>query len=166
MLALLAPLLSLVGIEADELRRKFTQQATVYAILGVLAAIALCFLLVALNAGLTYLWGPILAPLAIALVAIVIALVVFFISQARAKAEAREAERKRHDGEVTALITTAAITAIPLLLRSPLMRDIGIPAGAALASALWFRKSDDERPDLRTRFSAMMRAARGEVDPN
>ena len=40
----------------------------------------------------------------------------------------------------TALLTTAIITAIPMLLRSPLLREIGLPAGAAIASALLLRK--------------------------
>ena len=45
----------------------------------------------------------------------------------------REAQR-RHSAEKTALVTTAAITAVPMLLKSPIMKNIGIPVGGALAA--------------------------------
>ena len=41
-------------------------------------------------------------------------------------------ERK---GARTALITTAAISAVPLLLKSPLMKRLGLPLGGTLAAA-------------------------------
>ena len=43
----------------------------------------------------------------------------------------KDAEKKR-SAEVTALITTAAITAIPLIL--PTLKRAGLPAGAAAAA--------------------------------
>jgi hypothetical protein len=46
----------------------------------------------------------------------------------------REAERKR-SAETTALVTSAAISAVPILLKSGLMKKVGIPVGGALAAA-------------------------------
>lgn len=144
MLAVLTPLLSLVGLEVDDLRGRITRQAIMWGLVAGLGLVAICFLLVALHAALSMAYGPVVAPLIIAAGALVLAVLVFLVSRLRAGVEAREAARKRRDGEVTALIATAAMTAIPLLLRSPLVKELGMPLGAALASTLWFRKGETE----------------------
>ena len=134
MLAILAPLASLLGLELAGLQARLKRQAVLWGILAVLGLIASAFVLVAINAALTYSFGPVVAPLIVAGAAVFIALVVFLVFHLRETIEAkREAERK-HGAEVTALITTAAITAIPLLL--PTLKKVGVPAGGALAAAL------------------------------
>lgn len=134
MLNLLTPLASLLGIEAEEIVGRMKKNAGLWAAIAAFALIALVFLLVAANAGLTLWVGPIWAPLIIAGAAALIALVIYLVSRIGAGiAERKEAERRR-SAETTALVTTAAITAIPLLLKSPLMRSIGLPLGAALAA--------------------------------
>jgi hypothetical protein len=46
------------------------------------------------------------------------------------------------------MITTAAITAAPMLLKSPLLRTIGIPIGGALAAAYFLtRRKRGPDPD-------------------
>lgn len=151
MLAVFGPLLSLVGREAGELQRKLQRQAIFWGLLAVLAIIILAFLLVALNASLSTVYGPVIAPLIIAAGALLLAILVILIFQLLATLEAREALKKRHDSDMTALVTTAALTAIPMLLRSPLIKDIGLPIGAALASALWFKKDEDDARRPRSR---------------
>ncbi len=145
MLAILTPLLSLLGLEAAELTGKLKRQAITWGAIGALGVIALAFLLVAINAALGEAVGPIVAPLIIAVVAVVIGVAIFLVMHIVELNAARRAAEKKRSSEVTALITTAAITAIPLLLRSPLIRDLGIPAGAALASNLWFRRDGEDR---------------------
>ena len=140
MLAVLGPLLSLLGFEAGELKQRVTRQALVWLAVGGLGLIGICFLLVAIHAALTTVVGPVIAPLLIAVTAIIIAVGVYLAARLVDTAEARRMAEKKRSSELTSLITTAAITAIPLILRSPLIKDIGIPAGAALASALWFKK--------------------------
>ena len=54
----------------------------------------------------------------------------------------RKAAEKRHAQEKTALVTTAALTALPILLQSSLMRKVGIPVGGALAAAFLLSKSN------------------------
>jgi apolipoprotein N-acyltransferase len=145
MLAILAPLLSLAGLEADELKGHFKRQAIVWGLMAAFGVIGIAFLCVAINSALSSAVGPVIAPLIIAVAAILFAIVTLLTAQLIEHAEARRLAEKKRSTEITSLITTAAIAAVPLILRSPLMKDIGIPAGAALASALWFGKSDERR---------------------
>lgn len=132
MLALLGPLGALLGIEAASVKDKLKRQAVLWGTLGVLGLIAVAFVLVAVNTALAYAVGPVVAPLIIAGAALFIGVVVFLVFHFRETVEARnEAERKR-SAEMTALITTAAITAIPLIL--PTLRKVGVPAGGAAAA--------------------------------
>ena len=59
--------------------------------------------------------------------------------------EAEEAERRRNT-ETTALVTSAAISALPILFRSGLMKKVGIPVGSALA-AVYLLTRNTGRPD-------------------
>lgn len=140
MLAVLAPLLSLLGVEAASITASVKRQAIVWGLMGAFGIVGIAFILVAINSALTLAVGPVIAPLIIAAAALFIAVVVFLVSQLQDTIAARrEAERKR-SAEVTALVTTAVITAVPLILRSSLFKEIGLPAGAALASALMLGK--------------------------
>lgn len=143
MLAVMGPLLALLGIEADTISANVKRQAIVWGLMGVLGLVALAFLLVALNSALAYSFGPVVAPLLIAVAAGVIAIAVFLIAQIQDTIAARQAAEKKKQAEMTALVTTAIITAVPLILRSSLFRGIGLPAGAALVSALLLRKNGD-----------------------
>jgi hypothetical protein len=132
MLALLGPLGALLGIEAASFKEKLKRQAVLWGTLGVLALIALAFILVAINTALGYAVGPIVAPLIIAGAALLIGIVVFLVFHFRETVEAHNEAEKKRRAEVTALITTAAITAIPLIL--PTLKKVGVPAGGAAAA--------------------------------
>jgi len=111
------------------------------------ALIGVVFLLVALYTGMVDWLGPIWGPLAIAGGALVVALGIFIgIRIAAGIAARREAER-RHSAEKTALVTTAAITAVPMLLKSPLMKQIGLPVGGALAALYLLSKPGGHKDD-------------------
>ena len=69
MLAILAPLLSLLGIEAATITDGLKRQAIVWGIIGALGLVFATFVLVAVNSALTYSFGPVIAPLIIAVVA-------------------------------------------------------------------------------------------------
>lgn len=147
MLSLLYPIASLLGIEAGELVERMKKNAGLWGAIAAFGLIALIFLLVAANAGLTLWVGPVWAPLIIAGVAAVIALAIYVVSRITAEiAHKKEVERRR-SAETTALVTTATITAIPLLLRSPLLKTIGIPLGAALAALFLLSKSGPKSSD-------------------
>jgi cobalamin synthase len=142
MLAVLGPLLSLLGIEAASITANARRQAIVWGAIGALGVIFVAFVLVAANSALTYAVGPVIAPLIIAVVAAVIALAIYLVAHLQDGIAARRKAEQQKSAEMTALVTTAIITAVPLILRSPLVKEIGIPAGAALASALLLRKDD------------------------
>jgi cobalamin synthase len=147
MLAVMGPLLSLLGIEASSMTASLKRHAIVWGVIGAFGLVFVVFVLVAANSALSIVVGPIIAPLIIALIAALMALAVYLVASIQdGIAAKREAERKR-SAEVTALITTSIIAALPLILRSPLMREIGLPAGAAIASALLLRKTAPPRPD-------------------
>ena len=132
MLALLAPLGALLGIEAASFKDKLKRQAVLWGTLGVLGAIAISFVLVAINTALSFAVGPIVAPLIIAGAALLIGLVVYAVFHFRATLEAHNDAEKARRAEVTALVTTAAITAIPLIL--PTLKRVGVPVGGAAAA--------------------------------
>lgn len=136
----LSPIASLLGIEVEELMERLKSGAVAYGAVAAFALIAVAFLLVALNAWLTLAWGPIVAPLLIAAGALLLALAAYALkAMADAAAHRRALERQR-SAEKTALVTTAAVTALPLLMKSDLMRRVGIPLGGALAAAYLLSK--------------------------
>jgi hypothetical protein len=149
MLAVLTPLLSLLGIEVAAITDEVKRKAIIWGIIGALGVIFAGFVLVAINNALSIQFGPIVAPLIVALAAGVLALAVFFVAQIQEGIAAKRAAERRKNAESTALVTTAILSALPALLRSPLMREVGIPAGAAIASALLLKRSMDGDPDER-----------------
>jgi hypothetical protein len=145
MLALLGPLGALLGLEAASIKDKFKRQAILWGTLGVLGLIAAIFVLVAINTALTYAVGPIVAPLIIAGAALLVGIVVFLVFHFRETVEAHNDAEKKRRAEVTALITTAAITAIPLIL--PTLKKVGVPAGGVAAAAYSLLNSKAFRRD-------------------
>jgi hypothetical protein len=145
MLALLGPLGALLGLEAASLKDRFKRQAILWGTLGVLGVVAGAFILVAINNALTVAVGPIVAPLIIAGAALLTGIAVFLVFHFRETVEAHNDAEKQRRAEVTALITTAAITAIPLIL--PTLKKIGIPAGGAAAAAYALLQSKAFRRD-------------------
>lgn len=131
---LLLPLASILGIEVEDLLERFKQNAIAWSAIAFFALVGVVFLLVALHTGMVDWLGPIWGPLAIAGGAIVVALAIYIGVRIAANVVAHREAKRRHSAEKTALVTTAAITAVPLLLKSPLMKNIGIPVGGALAA--------------------------------
>lgn len=132
MLAILGPLAALVGVELDSLQDRLKRQAILWATLAVLGLVAVTFILVAINTALTYAVGPVIAPLMIAGAALLVALAVYLVFHIRETMEHRRQAEKKRSAEMTALVTTAAITALPLVL--PTLKKVGLPAGAVAAA--------------------------------
>ena len=131
---LLLPLASILGIEVEDLIERFKQNAIAWSAIAFFAMVGVVFLLVALHTGMVDWLGPIWGPLAIAGGAIAIALGIYVGVRISANIVAHREAQRRHSAEKTALVTTAAITAVPMLLKSPIMKTIGIPVGGALAA--------------------------------
>lgn len=145
-MSFLTSLASFLGIEVEELTQRLQQNAVTWAVIGLFAVICLAFLLVAAHLGLAIWVGPIWSALIIAGIALVIAAILFVVYRMNeGAARKRELERRR-TAEANALMTGAAVTALPVLLKSPLVRNVGIPVGAALA-ALYFANRLDTGDD-------------------
>lgn len=147
---LLLPLASLLGLEVGQLGDKLKRGAVFYGTVSACALIGVVFLLVALNAWLTMFWGPVLAPLAIGAGGLVLAGLAYLVMRLMGRATERRIVAQKHSLERTALISTAAISALPLLLKSGLMRNVGLPVGGALAALYLLRlpRSQGDHPRL------------------
>lgn len=144
---LVAALAALLGLEVNVLVERLRRDAALYGVIGGFALIGFIFLLVALNAALSQLWGPIYGPLALGGGALVVALLVWGVaSVSRGRRVAHARERKRAS-ETSAAVTTAAIAALPLIASSPVVRKWGLPiAGAAAAAWLLLREAGKGDP--------------------
>lgn len=141
MLSLLYPIASLLGIEAGEIVERMKKNAGLWGAIALFALIALAFLLVGINAALTLWLGPVWAPLVMAAAAALIALAIYIVSRVTAEIAHKKEVQRRRSAETTALVTTATITAVPLLMKSPLMKKVGLPLGGALAALFLLSKS-------------------------
>jgi fatty acid desaturase len=135
MLALLAPLATWLGIEVDELVARARRDAAILAGIALLLLVGAAFLLVAANAGLALVVGPIYAPLIIGGSFIIIAGITALALKLRHDHEARRRAERQREQDRTALVTTALLTSLPMLLKSGLMKKLGLPVGGALAAA-------------------------------
>src|SRR6478609_5798007 len=95
MLALMAPLLSLLGIEAASVTANLKRQAIVWGMIAVLGIIVIAFLLIAANTALGYVVGPVIAPLIIAVVATLVPLTIFLVAHLQDNIAARQAAEKQ-----------------------------------------------------------------------
>jgi len=136
MLGLLMPLAGLLGLEVEGLSQRLKGLAIVYALILVCAAIGFGFLIAAGYIALSEAVGPLTATLILAGAFLAVALTVyigFAISESNRRK--RLAERRR-SSDAGAFLTTAALTALPLLTRSPMLLRLGIPAAALTVLAL------------------------------
>jgi len=123
----LAPLATLLGVEVETLLERVKGSAVAFAAIGLFSLICVFFLLFALYAWLTDWVGPIWSPLIIAGAALVMALILFGALHIQQAALRRRAEERRREAQETALVAGAALGALPELLRSPLVRNVGLP---------------------------------------
>ncbi|MDV3250026.1 phage holin family protein [Devosia sp. BK] len=142
MFNLLMPLAGLLGLEVEGLGQRLKGLAVVYAVILVFGAIGVGFLIAAGYIALAASVGPLYASLIFAGGFIAIALITLIgFSMAEAGRKRRLVE-KRRSSDTGAFLTTAALTALPLLARSPLLLKLGIPAAAIAAVALLRDRND------------------------
>ena len=140
---LLAPLAALLGIEIEAITERLRNTIIVNTVMIGLALVGVSFLVAAGFFALADLYGPIYAALILAAVFLLLALAVYLGTRIGEGRRRREVAEKRRSTETSAFVTTAALTALPVLLRSPLMRTIGLPA-AAIAAYLLVRGGSDK----------------------
>lgn len=140
---LLVPLAALLGIEVEAITDRVKATILVNAAMVLFGLAGLVFLLIAGFIALGDVVGPIYAALIFGGGFLLLALAVYLGSRIGESRHRREVVKKRRSSETGAFVTTAALTALPVLLRSPLVRTLGLPA-AALAAFLLVRNTGDD----------------------
>lgn len=143
---LLVPLAALLGIEVEAITERLRNTIILNVVMIGMGLVGVCFLVVAGFLALAALYGAIYAALICAALFLVLALAVYLGSRIAEGRHRREVATKRRSTETSAFVTTAALTALPAVLRSPLGRAIALPA-AALAAYLLVRKTGDTKDD-------------------
>lgn len=144
---LLGPLAALLGIEIEAITDRVRTLMIVYAVIGALILTGLIFLLVAAYLALAQFIGPIYSALVLAVAMLLIAGIVLLAIRIGETRRRREIAQRRRSSEAGAFATTAALTALPAIVRSPSLRLLAIPAVAAAAFVLVrnARKGKDEQ---------------------
>jgi hypothetical protein len=143
-----APIAAFFGIEIESLIDRVKRDALINGLIAFCGLIAFVFLLVAGFVALAQAMGPLIASLAMAGGALAIALLIFLFSKIGARERRRRELERRRKNEAGAVMTTAAITALPALIRSPLGKRFGLPL-VMLAAYLMFKRpgAPDEAED-------------------
>lgn len=143
---LLVPLAGLLGIEIESITERVRNAVILNALIILFGLIGVVFLLVAGFLALAGTVGAVYAALIFGGSALLLALAVYLGSLIGRSRQRHEQVEKRRSSETGALLSTAAITALPILLRSSLVRRFGLPA-AALAAFLLVRGGSDHTDD-------------------
>lgn len=140
---LLVPLAALLGIEIDTITEHVRNAVILNAAMITLAAIGAGFLVAAGYIAVAQQLGGLYAALIFGGGFLLLALAVYLGSLIGKTRHKREVAEKRRSSETSAFVTTAALTALPVLLKSPLVRKLGLPA-AAIAAFLLVRGGSDD----------------------
>lgn len=140
---MLAPLAALLGIEVETLVERLRNTVIVNAVIVILGLVGLGFLIAAGYIAIAVQLGALVAALILGGVFLLLALAVYLGSRIGEGKRRREVAQKRRSSETGAFVTTAALTALPVLLKSPLLRTLGLPA-AAVAGYFLLRDRDDK----------------------
>ncbi|MGB3339534.1 MAG: hypothetical protein WBA73_20335 [Devosia sp.] len=140
---LLVPLAALLGIEVEAITERVRNTVIVNALMIVLALVGVSFLVAAGFFALANLYGTIYAALIFAGAFLVLALAVYLGTRVGEGRRRRDVAEKRRSTETSAFVTTAALTALPVMLKSPLARTLMLPA-AAIAAYLLVRGGSDK----------------------
>ena len=146
-MSLLVPIAALLGFEVEEITDRLKALAIANAVIALFGLLTLVFLLVAGFLALAAQLGPIYAALIFAGVFFVITAGIVIGLQISENARKRRLAEKRRSSETGAFVTTAALTALPVLLKSPLVRNVGLPLAAVVAAAMLIGKSRDDKAD-------------------
>lgn len=140
---LLVPLAALLGFEVEAITDRVKNLIILNAVMIIFALCGAGFLVGAGYIALADWLGGLYAALIFGGLFLLLALAVYLGSRIGEGRRKREVATKRKSSETSAFVTTAALTALPVLLKSPLVRTLGLPA-AAIAAFLLVRNSSDK----------------------
>ena len=133
---LLVPLAALLGIEVEGITERMRALAMIYGLIALFVLLGLGFLLAAGFMLVAAQLGPLYAALIFAGAFLLLALAIYLGARIGKSRHRRELANRRRASETGAFLTTAAITALPVMLKSPLLVKLGLPAAALAAFAL------------------------------
>jgi hypothetical protein len=134
-MSLLGPLAAILGIEAESIIARTRAMMIAYVLMGLFAIVGIGFLLGAGYMALADVLSPIIAALIFGGVFLLLALAVYLGTMVGEGKRRKVAAERRRSNEAGAFLTTAALTAIPAVMRSPLIVRLGLPAAAIAAFA-------------------------------
>jgi len=143
-MGLIAPLAALFGIELEDMAARARAAAIIYGLIGLFLFVAAVFITLAGYIALADLLSPIVAALILSGVFLFLALAVYVGASIGRGQKRKELVERRRSTESSAFLRTAAFTALPLLLRSPMIVKLGLPAAAIAAIALLRDNSSDD----------------------
>jgi hypothetical protein len=135
-MGLIAPLAALLGLEIENITEKAKAAAIVYGLLALFSIIAVVFLLVAAYLALADLFSPVVAALLLAGLFVLLAVALLLGAQIGKNQKKRKIAQRRRSSETGAFLTTAALTAVPLIMRAPIAAKLAVPAAVIGALAL------------------------------
>lgn len=143
-MGLLAPLAALLGLELESAVARAKAGAIIYGLMSVFVLVAVVFFVLAGYLALAELYGHIVAALILGGAFLVVALALYLGAMIGRGRQQRKVAEKRRSSETGAFLTTAAITALPMLMKSPLIVRLGLPAAAIAAFAMIRDQSDKD----------------------
>jgi len=143
----LLPIASLLGLEVDHLTDRIKHAVIINTIMAVFGLLGAGFLVAAGYIALAQQVGALYAALIFGGAFLLLALAVYLGAQIGEGRRKRELAQKRRSSEAGAFLTTATLAALPVLLRSPLLRTLGIPAAAIAAYLLVSNSGGDDKED-------------------
>jgi len=143
----LSPLANLLGLEVDHLADRLKRTVIVNAVMALFGLLGAGFLVAAGYIALAQQLGALYAALIFGGAFLLLALAVYLGAQLGEGRRKRELAQKRRSSEAGAFLTTATLAALPVLLRSPLLRTLGLPAAAIAAYLLVSNSGDDGEED-------------------
>ncbi len=143
-MGLIAPLAALFGLELQDVAARAKAAAILYGLMGLFLLAATIFLTVAGYIALAELFSPLIAALILSGVFLLLALALYLGTLLSKGRQRRALVERRRSSESSAFLTTAALTALPVFLKSPMIVKLGLPAAAITAIALLRENSRDE----------------------
>lgn len=142
-MGLIAPLAALFGLELESVAARARAAAILYGLMALFLLAAAVFITIAGYLALADLFSPIIAALILGGVFLLIALALYLGTLLGKGQKKRDLTERRKSNESAAFLTTAALTALPVFLKSPLIVKLGLPAAAITAIALIRENRDD-----------------------
>jgi hypothetical protein len=142
-MSLLGPLAAILGIEAESIIARTRAMMIAYVLMGLFALVGISFLFGAGYMALADALSPIIAALIFGGVFLLLALAVYLGTMVGEGKRRKAAAERRRSSETGAFLTTAALTAIPAVMKSPLIVRLGLPAAALAAFAMMRDRRDD-----------------------